>query len=309
MLKTSGIHHITAIVNDPQVNYDFYAKVLGLRLVKKTVNFDRPEVYHLYFGNTSGDPGTVITFFPWPKLPKGRVGSGQVGTVSYIVPFGSMDFWKNRLQEKGIYYTVNSRFNEKYIQLQDPDGLQIEMVERDISTENSWSTNEINSEHAIKGFGGAVLFSAKPNETAKVLENILGMKFEKQEGDYLRFQTNRSSLGNMIDIKLSPSVRGLRGAGTIHHIAWRASDKEELLKWQALLESKKLQPTEMKDRNYFKALYFHEAGGILFEIATDPPGFSVDEAQHELGTKLMLPSWFEHRRQEFEDTLPPIDTL
>ncbi|PAV28062.1 ring-cleaving dioxygenase [Virgibacillus profundi] len=305
MLRTPGIHHITAIVNDPQVNYDFYSNVLGLRLVKKTVNFDRPEVYHLYFGNKSGDPGTIITFFPWPKLPKGRVGSGQVGTTSYVIPIGSMDFWKNRLQQEGISFTLDSRFNETSIQFQDPDGLQIELVERETDTDNSWGTNEIDKEHAIQGFGGATLYSAQPNETADVLENILGMEFVRQAGDYLRYQT-QESLGNRIDIKLSPSVRGLAGAGTIHHIAWRAKNEEEHQRWQELLETKKLQPTEMKDRNYFKALYFQEAGGILFEIATDAPGFAVDETPDKLGEKLMLPSWFESKRKEFEAKLPPI---
>ncbi|RDW16252.1 ring-cleaving dioxygenase [Oceanobacillus chungangensis] len=306
MLRTSGIHHITAIVNNPQVNYDFYSNVLGLRLVKKTINFDRPEVYHLYFGNESGDPGTIITFFPWPKLAKGRIGSGQVGTTSYVIPKNSSGFWKNRLENYEIAYIETTRFNEEYIQFQDPDGLQIEMVERDADTGNSWSTEEIKPEQAISGFGGATLFSAQPNQTADVLENIFGMDFVNQEGDYLRFRA-QELLGNMIDIKLSPSVRGLAGAGTVHHIAWRAKDEDELQKWHKLLETNKLQPTEIKERNYFKALYFHEMGGILFEIATDPPGFSVDEAPNELGAELMLPSWFESKREEFEAALPPIE--
>lgn len=306
MLKTAGIHHITAIVNDPQVNVDFYANVLGLRLVKKTVNFDKPEVYHLYFGNSFGDPGTIITFFPWSKLPKGRIGSKQVGTTGYAIPPGSMDFWKNRLQQKGISFTIHSRFYETYLQFQDPDGLQIELVERSAGAENSWNTDEITSEHAIKGFSGVTLYSMQPYETADVLENILGMDFVTQEDDYLRFRT-QGSLGNSIDIKLSPSVRGLAGAGVVHHIAWRAKDEAELRQWQELLETKNLKPTECKDRNYFKAVYFQEAGGTLFEIATDPPGFAVDEAPEELGTTLMLPDWLESRRKEFEQILPPIE--
>ncbi|WP_249871548.1 ring-cleaving dioxygenase [Oceanobacillus saliphilus] len=306
MIRTSGIHHITAIVNDPQVNFDFYSRVLGLRLVKKTINFDRPEVYHLYFGNESGDPGTIITFFPWPKLAKGRIGSGQVGTTSYIIPIGAMEFWKERLENEGIPFTFESRFNETYIQFNDPDGLQLELVERDVVSENNWSTDEIEQEHTIRGFGGATLYSAQPNQTVNVLENLLGMEFVTQEGDYLRFKTE-ASLGNVIDIKLSPSVRGLAGAGTIHHIAWRAKDEAELQEWRNRVETKGFQPTEVKDRNYFKALYFQETGGILFEIATDPPGFAVDEAPDELGTKLMLPSWFEAKRKELEEILPPIE--
>lgn len=308
MLQTAGIHHITAIVNDPQVNYDFYSQVLGLRLVKKTVNFDRPEVYHLYFGNESGDPGTVITFFPWPKLTKGRIGSGQVGTTSYAIPKDASTFWKKRLKEKNILFKIDSRFDERYIQFQDSDGLQIELVERDLSIEkNSWTTNEINREHAIIGFSGATLFSKQPQETANILENILGMEFSQQDGDYIRFQTV-GVLGNMIDIKLSPTVRGLAGAGTIHHIAWRANNEEQLQDWHAFLESKKIMPTKIKERQYFKALYFSEAGGMLFEIATDLPGFAVDEVPEKLGEKLMLPEWYEEKRPEFEKTLPSIKT-
>ncbi len=304
-MKTSGIHHITAIVNDPQVNVDFYSNVLGLRLVKKTVNFDRPEVYHLYFGNESGHPGTIITFFPWPKLPKGRIGTGQVGTTSYAIPVGSMDFWKNRLREQGISFTSDVRFNETYIEFEDPDGLKLEMVEREEGPENSWSTKGIPSKYAIKGFGGAILNSKQPNQTVDILENVLGMEFIAQENNYLRFQT-QGSLGNRIDMKLSPSVRGLAGAGTIHHIAWRAKDDEEHSKWRELLEKKGYKPTEIKERHYFKAIYFYEPGGILFEIATDPPGFAVDEEPEKLGEELMLPSWLEAKRKKFEKTLPSI---
>ncbi|KKE80263.1 ring-cleaving dioxygenase [Oceanobacillus caeni] len=305
-MKTAGIHHITAIVNDPQVNVDFYSRVLGLRLVKKTVNFDRPEVYHLYFGNESGNPGTIITFFPWPKLLKGRVGIGQVGTTSYVVPIGSMDFWKNRLREYKISFTSETRFNENYMKFKDPDGLKLEIVERDEGLEKSWRTKGIPSKYAIKGFAGAILNSTQPNQTKDVLETILNMKFVKQEDDYLRFKSD-GVLGNVIDIKLSPSVRGLAGAGTVHHIAWRAKDDEELENWRELLEEKGYKPTEIKERNYFKAVYFYEPGGILFEIATDLPGFSIDESPGKLGEKLMLPSWLEHKRKEFEEILPPIE--
>ncbi|ALX49105.1 ring-cleaving dioxygenase [Lentibacillus amyloliquefaciens] len=304
-MRTSGIHHITAIVNDPQVNVDFYTCVLGLRLVKKTVNFDRPEVYHLYFGNESGEPGTIITFFPWPKLPKGRVGTRQVGTTGYAVPKGALDFWKNRLRDHGVSYSLHIRFNETYITFEDPDGLKVELVEREEGSENSWKTNNIPTQYAIKGFGGAVLNSAQPNQTADILENMLGMEFVSREEDYLRFKTD-APLGNRIDIKLSPSVRGLAGAGTVHHIAWRAKDHDEQNKWRKLLKEKGYKPTEIKERNYFKSIYFSDPGGILFEIATDHPGFAVDEAPEELGEKLMLPSWLEPKREQFEATLPPI---
>jgi glyoxalase family protein len=303
--KTAGIHHITAMVNDAQRNIDFYAGVLGLRLVKKTINFDRPEVYHLYFGNDSGQPGTVITFFPWAKQQKGRIGMGQVGTTSYVIPTGSVEFWEHRLHQFGIEYHSSVRFEERFLTLNDPDGLQLELIERTEGPINTWNFGGIHSENTIKGFGGATLISAQPNKTADVLENVLGFECVGDEEGFLRFRSD-ALLGNTIDIKLTPSVRGLMGAGTVHHIAWRAKDEEDLLKWRSLLLDKGYYPTEVRDRNYFKAIYFHEEGGILFEIATDPPGFTVDEPIHELGEKLMLPSWLESKRVELEETLPKV---
>jgi glyoxalase family protein len=306
MQKTAGIHHITAMVNDAQRNIDFYAGVLGLRLVKKTINFDRPEVYHLYFGNKSGEPGTVITFFPWAKQLKGRIGIGQVGVTNFIIPNNSITFWENRLKKFEVKFIPSERFGEKYLKFQDPDGLEIELVERKEGPINNWSFGEIQSEIAIKGFGGATLNSGQPNKTADVLENVLGLECLGQEDGFLRFKSE-AQLGNTIDIKLTPSVRGLMGAGTVHHIAWRAKDEEDLIRWRKLLQSKEYFPTEIRDRNYFKAVYFHEEGGILFEIATDPPGFTVDEPINELGEKLMLPSWLEPNREKLEETLPSVE--
>lgn len=304
MQKTTGIHHITAMVNDAQRNIDFYAGVLGLRLVKKTINFDRPEVYHLYFGNEAGDPGTVITFFPWENQMKGRIGTGQIGVTSYVIPSGSLPFWKDRLKRFGIRFIQNSRYGEAYLQFQDPDGLEIELVERNDGAMNSWSYGDVTSDVAIKGFGGATLISAQPHKTAEVLEDILGLEPVGQEESFLRFKTE---IGNMIDIKLTPSVRGLMGAGTVHHIAWRARDEKDHNRWRELLVEKGFYPTEILDRNYFKALYFHEGGGILFEIATDAPGFAVDEPTDALGKKLMLPTWLESKREELEHKLPQVE--
>jgi glyoxalase family protein len=306
MQKTAGIHHISAMVNDAQRNIDFYAGVFGLRLVKKTINFDRPEVYHLYFGNETGQPGSVITFFPWPKQLKGRIGTGQVGVTSYSIPTGSLHFWENRLQKFGIEYSSSVRFGESYLKLNDPDGLQLELVERNEGPINNWNFGGVQAENAIKAFGGAVLFSAQPHKTTDILENILGLECMGQEDDFLRFKSE-GNIGNTIDIKLNPSVRGLMGAGTVHHIAWRAKDDEDLRRWRSLLEDKGYYPTEILDRNYFKSIYFHEEGGILFEIATNPPGFTIDEPINELGQKLMLPSWLESKREELEETLPPVE--
>ncbi|MBP0726661.1 ring-cleaving dioxygenase [Bacillus sp. RG28] len=306
MLKTMGIHHITAMVRDAQRNIDFYAGVLGLRLVKKTINFDRPEVYHLYFGNEKGNPGTVITFFPWAKQGEGRIGTGQVGVISFVIPNGSASFWENRLQKFGVEITSNTRFGEKYIRFNDPDGLQLELIERDEGPMNTWSFGGVQSENAIKGFGGVVLYSAQTFKTTDVLENILGFECIGQENEFLRFKSV-GDIGNTVDIHLSPSIRGLMGVGTVHHIAWRAKDEEELLKWRTLLIEKGYYPTEVRERNYFKAIYFHEEGGILFEIATDPPGFTIDESAEDLGKKLMLPSWLESKREELEESLPRVE--
>ena len=306
MQKTAGIHHITAMVNDARRNIDFYAGVLGLRLVKKTINFDRPEVYHLYFGNETGQPGTVITFFPCAKQLKGRIGQGQVGVTSYVIPEGSVTFWENRLQKFGVEFTSSVRFGEKYLRFNDPDRLLLELVERDEGPTNTWNFGGVQAENAIKGFGGAVLFSAQPHKTTDVLENLLGLDCIGQENEFLRFKSE-GNIGNTIDIHLNPSVRGLMAAGTVHHIAWRAKDEEDHQKWRSLLLEKGYYPTEILDRNYFKALYFHEEGGILFEIATDPPGFAVDEPLDELGKKLMLPSWLESQREELEEKLPPVE--
>lgn len=306
MQQTAGIHHITAFVNDAQRTIDFYAGVMGLRLIKKTINFDRPEVYHLYFGNESGDPGTVITFFPWPKQLKGRIGTGQVGVTTYLIPEDSMDFWKYRLRKFNIEFAVSIRFGETYLKFQDPDGLELELVGRKGGPTNTWSFGGITPQHGIKGFGGAILYSAHPHKTAEVLENILGLECVGQEDDFLRFKS-QESIGNIVDIKLTPSVRGLMGAGTVHHIAWRACDEEELRTWRSFLLENGYRPTEILERNYFKALYFHEEGGIFFEIATDSPGFTADEPLNHLGQNLMLPPWFESKRKELEETLPPIE--
>jgi len=306
MQKTTGIHHITAMVNDAQRNIDFYVGVLGLRLVKKTINFDRPEVYHLYFGNEAGQPGTVITFFPWAKQLKGRIGTGQVGVTSYVIPKGSAPFWEKRFRKFGVEFTSSIRFGETYLKFNDPDGLQLELTERDDGPLNFWTFGGVQAENAIKGFGGAVLFSAQPHNTTDVLENVLGLECIGQENEFLRFKSE-GNVGNIIDIHLNPSVRGLMGAGTVHHIAWRAKDKDDHQRWRSILLEKGFYPTEILDRNYFKALYFHEGGGILFEIATDPPGFAVDEPADELGKKLMLPSWLESKREELEETLPQVE--
>ena len=303
---TEGIHHITAIVGHPQENVDFYAGVLGLRLVKQTVNFDDPGTYHLYFGNEGGKPGTIITFFPWAGARQGVIGDGQVGVTSYVVPKGSLSFWKKRLEKFNVHYTIMERFGEEYLEFDDPHGLHLEIVEREEGERNTWTFGEISPEVAIKGFGGATLFSAQPDKTAELLKNVMGLEEVGQEGDFIRFRST-AEIGNIIDLKLTTNGRGQMGVGTVHHIAWRAKDDEDQLDWQKYVATNGYGVTPVKDRNYFNAIYFREHGEILFEIATDPPGFSHDESQETMGEKLMLPEQYEQYREQLERTLIPIE--
>lgn len=305
-LQTAGIHHITAFVRDAQQNADFYAGILGLRLVKKTINFDVPEVYHLYFGDEHGSPGTIITFFPWATGRKGRIGGGQVGVTTYAVPAGSLGFWEQRLADYQIPVTKVTRISESYLSFADYDGLRIELVEREAGALSTWSIGGVPAEYAIKGFGGAVLYSMNPDKTADTLTRTLGLE-QIAEGDgYIRFRSS-ADIGNIIDLKTTPVPQGGGGTGTVHHIAWRAKDDAEQLQWGRTVQSHGYQPTPVQDRQYFNAIYFREEGGILFEIATDPPGFARDEEPDKLGQKLMLPAWFEPNRAVIEAKLSPFE--
>lgn len=306
MLKTAGIHHITAFVNNAQQNVDFHAGVLGLRLVKKTINFDAPEVYHLYFGNENGSPGTIITFFPQDNARTGVIGGGQVSMTVYAIPAGSMDFWAKRLDSFGIRHETTSRFGESYLRFFDPSGLQIELVEREEGAPSRWSFNGIPAEHAIKGFGGAMLSSISSKNTMLVLEKVLGLERVAEENGLVHFK-GFGDIGNIIDVNAENAPWGDPGAGTVHHIAWRAKDYEEHEQWRALLAEIGFQPTPVIDRQYFNAIYFREPGGILFEIATDPPGFARDETFEELGTHLMLPEWYEPQRELIEQILTKLE--
>ncbi|EKN70435.1 putative dioxygenase [Neobacillus bataviensis LMG 21833] len=304
--KTMGIHHITAIVGHPQENVDFYAGVLGLRMVKQTVNFDDPGTYHLYFGNEGGKPGTIITFFPWAGARQGIIGDGQVGVTSYVVPKGAMEFWENRLEKFNIPFTKMERFGEQFLEFDDPHGLHLEIVEREEGQVNNWTFGDVTAEVAIKGFGGATLLSTQPKKTAELLEKVMGLELVGNEGDYARYRST-ADIGNVIDVKLTPIGRGKMGVGTVHHIAWRAIDDEDQLDWQKYVASEGYGVTPVQDRNYFNAIYFREHGEILFEIATDPPGFAHDESQETMGEKLMLPAQYESHREQIEQGLLPFE--
>lgn len=300
-----GIHHITAIVGHPQENVDFYAGVLGLRLVKKTINFDDPGTYHLYFGDKGGKPGTIITFFPWANAYQGEIGDGQVGVTTYAIPSGAMTFWKKRLEKFQVTFSITERFNEQYLQFKDPHGLLLEIVERDEGNRNEWTFGEDTPEVAIKGFGGAILYSSDPEQTAHLLENVMGLERIGDEGDYIRFRSS-AEIGNIIDLKRTSGTKGKIGVGTVHHIAWRAIDDEDQLEWREYISAHGYGVTPVRDRNYFNAIYFREYGDLLFEIATDPPGFAHDESVETMGEALKLPAQYESYRGQLENSLIPI---
>ncbi|RLQ90899.1 ring-cleaving dioxygenase [Planomicrobium sp. Y74] len=303
--KISGIHHITAIVGDAQQNVDFYAGVLGLRLTKKTINFDDPGTYHLYFGNSEGAPGTIMTFFPWGNAYRGRVGDGQVGVTAFAVPPNSLEFWKKRLTKFGIPFIENEKFNEKYIGFEDPHGLLLELVERSEGENSSWDFGEITKETAIKGIAGALLFSANAEKTWELLESVMGLDKVGEEGNIIRFKST-AEIGNIIDVMTERQGTGQMGIGTVHHIAWRAEDDADQLDWKEKIENWRLGVTPVQDRNYFNSIYFREYGDILFEIATDPPGFAVDEPVESLGQELKLPPQYEQYRNRLSQELPPL---
>ncbi|MEK4484474.1 ring-cleaving dioxygenase [Psychrobacillus sp. FSL H8-0484] len=305
MKKTAGIHHITAIVGHPQENVDFYAGILGLRLVKKTINFDDPGTYHLYFGDQGGKPGTIITFFPWVGAYQGKIGDGQVGVTSYVVPVGAMSFWEKRLERLGVSFNKETRFGETYLSFEDTHGLRLEIVEREEGNQNNTTFGDITPEVAIKGFGGATLFSAQPAKTAELLEEVMGLEKIGEEGDLIRFKSY-ADIGNVIDVKTTSSGKGQIGVGMVHHIAWRAEDDADQLEWQQFVGQNGYDVTPVKDRNYFNAIYFREHGEILFEIATDPPGFAHDESLETMGENLMLPPQYEQYRERLNDSLIPI---
>lgn len=303
-MQTVGIHHITAIVGDPQENVDFYAGVLGLRLVKKTVNFDDPETYHLYFGDDGGRPGTIMTFFPWINAYQGEIGDGQVGVTVFAIPQQSISYWEKRLTALQIAYTKTTRFDEVVLQFSDVHGLQLELVERNVSQKNQWAGG-VPAQYAIQGFAGAVLYSADPEETITTLTNTMGLAYVATEGDYTRYVAS-ATLGNTIDVKMVTGERGTTGVGTVHHIAWRAATDAQHIAWQQHVTQQGHYVTDIKDRNYFNALYFREPGRILFEIATDEPGFAHDESIDTMGEGLMLPPQYEEKRQQLEQSLPRV---
>ena len=314
MLAPSGIHHVTAIASDPQRNLDFYAGVLGLRLVKRTVNFDDPTTYHFYFGDELGRPGTLLTFFPWPDARRGRQGAGQAAVTSFAIVPGSVGFWLERLLRKHVDFEPPvTRFDdERVISFKDPDGLLLELVanprvERDDAQREILGDGTVPAEHAIRGLYSVTLWQDGNQRTAELLTGCLGFHAAREQGSIFRFTANDGAPGSILDLRIVPGLwRGVTGAGIVHHIAFRAASDDDQRAARDELEEAGYNVTPVLDRDYFRSVYFREPGGVLFEIATDPPGFTVDEMPSMLGRALKLPAWLEPRRFEIEALLPNI---
>jgi glyoxalase family protein len=299
-----GLHHITAIAGNAKRNHDFYTRVLGLRLVKKTVNFDDPGTYHFYFGDEVGTPGSILTFFPWEGISSGTPGAGQATEVVYAVPEGSIDFWKGRLESHQVKFETGMRFDEAFVSFRDPDGLPLTLlVPKQTDGRKGWHTEEVSADVAIRGFHSVTLTLNKRDATQRVLE-LLGYNLTAQDGSRFRYVTDAIDTANVIDIVEVPSPRGVNAAGTIHHIAFRVKDEQVQAAMREQIVDAGYQITPKIDRNYFFSLYFREPGGVLFEIATDNPGFATDETVSELGSHLMLPAQYEGSRAKIEQVLP-----
>lgn len=308
--KILGLHHVTAIADNARRNYAFYTQVLGLRMVKKTVNFDDPGTYHFYYGNETGEPGTILTFFPWEGIGKGRTGTGITSEIAYAVPEGSLEFWKDRFKQSGVNSgEIMQRFNEQYLPFTDPDGLESTLViSQSKDDRKPWTGAEVTEDAAITGFYNVTLSLQRLDPTARVLTEVLGYELIQEEKNRYRFKTPANDTAAVIDIVIPErSAASYNAGGTVHHIAFRVKDRDAQRQVQEKISKLKLQATPQIDRNYFHSVYFREPGGVLFEIATDEPGFLIDENVRELGTHLMLPPQYEGRRKEIEAVLPALD--
>ena len=309
-IKIPGLHHVTAIASDPQRNLDFYAGVLGLRFVKRTVNFDDPATYHFYFGDARGTPGTIMTFFPWPGARRGIRGTGQVDAVAFAIPQDSIGYWLERLKQEHVSAErMSPRFDEELIRFIDPDGLLIELIESAAAPNvEHLHGSSVPAEYSIRGFHSVSAALEGYERTAKLLTETFGYRLVNQSNNRFRFASqNETAAGRVIDLLCMPDAQPGRGAaGSVHHIAFRARDEAEQRQWREHLVALGYNVTPVIDRIYFHSIYFREPGGILFEIATDPPGFTLDEDSNQLGESLRLPSWLESSREQIAKVLPPI---
>jgi glyoxalase family protein len=307
---TYGIHHVTAIAGSARRNLDFYTRTLGLRFVKKTVNFDDPSTYHFYYGDEIGQPGTILTFFPWEHVAPGELGVGETQETIFRVPEGSMGYWAHRFLEKGVTHeAIAKRFGETVLLFKDPDGMRLALVAvLGIESEPAWSGGDVPAEHAIHGFHSVSLLLHEAEPTGAILTDVFGFSEIGREGSRVRFKADATEIGGIVDIRVAGDfLRGRQGGGSVHHIAFRAADDEtEFAMMRKLAENHGIRTTDQKDRNYFRSLYFREPGGVLFEIATDIPGFAIDEPVSSLGKSLKLPPQYELRRKDIEAVLPAL---
>ncbi|MCB9292246.1 MAG: ring-cleaving dioxygenase [Lewinellaceae bacterium] len=305
----TGLHHVTAMAGSPQQNVDFYTGILGLRLVKKTVNFDAPDVYHLYYGDETGQPGSILTFFPFRNIRPGTTGLGQAAVTAFSIPKGSVEYWLKRLEQFGIGHEApRHRFDETVISFADPDGLKLELVANGRDERAPFTYGHIPLEHSIRGFYSVELWESAYERTESLLANQLGHQFVAESGPRRRYSTHaKGKPGQIIDILWDgKKTFGFGGSGTVHHIAFDTPSDEDQLVVREKLLSAGHQATPVLDRQYFHSIYFREPGGVLFEVATTPPGFLYDEDKAHLGESLKLPPWEEHRRGYIESLLEPI---
>ncbi len=306
MQAIQGIHHITAFASDPQANADFYHSVLGQRLVKTTINFDDPGTYHLYYGDKVGSPGTIMTFFPWQNAARGRRGNGEVAAVGYIIRPNSLSYWQERLKQHGVVVgETQQRFGETALSFQDPDGMTLELVATDDpATIAFWNDGSIPEEMSIRGFHGATLWVESAAATANILTEQLGYTHDQTDGARSRYRGASADVGVTLDLlERSNQPRGRMGAGSVHHIAFRTVDDAEQEAYRQKLSAAGMMVTPVQDRQYFHSIYFREPNGVLFEVATDAPGFAYDEPVESLGQSLKLPDWYEPRRALIESGL------
>jgi glyoxalase family protein len=307
--QVSGLHHITAIASDPRQNLDFYTRVLGLRFVKKSVNQDDPGTYHLYYGDYAASPGTILTFFPWAGLRRGRPGTGQAYATAFSVPAGALPFWLERLKKLGVpHQPLETRFTDEVLPLADPDGLRLELVATtEADARPAAPSKDIPAQFAIRGFHSSTLALTDPVATAQVLTKSMGYKLASQSGHRARYTAGAGGPGTYVDLLTDPALpRGLNGAGTIHHVAFRVADDASEVAARDILLNDGLQVSPVIDRAYFKSIYYREPAGVLFEIATDGPGFAIDEPLDQLATKLGLPPHLEPYRDQIEAALPKL---
>ncbi len=310
MKPIEGLHHITAMAGDAQANVRFYQTILGQRLVKTTVNFDDPGTYHLYYGDKTGSPGSIMTFFPWPHARRGSVGNGEAAAVAYAIPEGSAAAWQERLIALGVSSgELQTRFGDVVLPLRDPDGMMLELVETAVLPDfDHWKEGPVPESMALRGFHGTTLWVDEPATTGALLTNQMGYRLIGSEGARTRYQAPGEAMGQVVDLLHRPGQpRGRFGAGSIHHIAFRVANDDEQQTYQLRLQDAGLPVTPVQDRQYFHSIYFRVPAGVLFEIATDPPGFLLDEDAASLGQSLKLPPWLENRRTEIETYLPALD--